>query len=138
MHPKSKGGRANASARKLTVKQAAEIWLDAVRLGRNGREQGAEPSTLRQYRGHVDLHIVPFFVGEKLSDLTATRVTAFSDHLLGKLSRPLARKVLVSFKSILRECQSRDLISANPGSTQSEGSTLGSRVCAAAITVGRS
>jgi integrase len=116
VHPRSRRGRANARSRKLTVKQAAQIWLDAVRVGRNGHDP-AEPSTLRQYQTHVDLHIVPFFTGDKLTDLTAPRAATFRDHLLAKVSRPLAKKVLTSFKSMLREAESRGLISANPAST---------------------
>lgn len=116
VHPKSQRGRANAKSRKLTVKQAAEIWHEAVKIGRNGHEP-AEASTLRQYRTHIDLHIVPQFQGEKLSDLTAPRVAAFRDHLLASMSRPMAKKVLTSFKSILREADARGLISGNPGSS---------------------
>jgi integrase len=103
----------SADARNVRVRDAAETWFEAVRVGRSGRLP-AEGSTLRQYRTHIDLHIVPELGNDKLSDLTATRVRGFRDHLLKTLSRAMARKVLTSFKSILREAHAHDLMSSNP------------------------
>lgn len=99
-------------AQSATVKEAAEVWMKAVANGRNGRAP-AEASTLRQYRQHVDIHIVPELGAVKLSKLTGPRVGDFRDHLLATLSRALAKKVLTSFKSIVREAQSRGLVVAN-------------------------
>ncbi|WP_342643904.1 tyrosine-type recombinase/integrase [Rhodoligotrophos ferricapiens] len=101
-----------ADSASLTISEAAEIWHKAVAVGRNGRDP-AEASTLRQYRTHIDRHIVPALGHEKLSRLTTPRARAFRDELLEKLSRPMAKKVLTSFKSIIREAQSRGLVMAN-------------------------
>lgn len=101
-----------ADSASATVSEAAEIWMRAVENGRNGRDP-AERSTLRQYRQHVDLHIVPEIGETRLSKLTGPRVSDFRDHLLSGLSRPLAKKVLTSFKSIIREAQARGLLVAN-------------------------
>ena len=69
---------------------------------------------LRQYRNHVDLHIKPSRIGnEKLARLSAPAIEAFRDDLLRKCSRPMARKVLASLKSILGEAQRRGLVAQN-------------------------
>jgi integrase len=81
----------------LTVAEAAENWLKRVEA------DGREPSTIRQYRQHVNLHIVPRLGSVRLAKLTAHMVeTQLRDNLLAKVSRPLARKVLTSFKSLLK------------------------------------
>src|SRR5262249_37632344 len=80
---------------KLTVAEAAEAWIKRVEA------EGAERSTVRQYRQHINLHIAPLIGRAKLSELTPARVEQFRDKLLAKLTRALARKVLTSFKSIL-------------------------------------
>jgi len=80
----------------LTAAEAAALWLDRV--------ENAEKrvrSTLVQYSNHVRLHIGPLIGHAKLSDLAPSDIEAFKDALLKKLSRVMARKVLVSFKSIL-------------------------------------
>jgi integrase len=79
-----------------TVAEAAETWLNEVKA------RNVERTTLKHYEQHVNLHIVPLLGRIKLAALTPDRVTAFRHELLAKLSRPLARKVLVSFKSLLK------------------------------------
>jgi integrase len=95
----------------ITVAEAAEIWIKAVEVGRNGRSP-AETSTLRQYKAHL-AHILPLLGPVKLANLTAPRVAEFRDQLLGKMSRALARKVLSSLKSIVGEAQTRGLVKVN-------------------------
>jgi integrase len=113
-----RGGVHVAESESKTVAQAAEVWMGAVKVGRSGRSP-AEASTLRQYRQHVDIHIVPELGSVKLSNLSGPRAIEFRDHLLATLSRPLAKKVLTSFKSIIREAQSRGLVVANPAASVS-------------------
>jgi integrase len=79
-----------------TVAEAAESWIKRVEA------EGAERTTVRQYRQHIDLHIVPRIGRTKLAHLTPKKVESFRDQLLSELSRPLARKVLTSFKSLLK------------------------------------
>ena len=82
--------------------EAAERWISKVEA--NGmREDGpAERTTVRQYRQHINLHIVPRLRRYKMAELTTGIVEKFRDELLVDLSRPLARKVLTSFKSLCR------------------------------------
>ena len=85
-----------APSKSETVAEAAERWLNRVEA--EGRERG----TLAQYRQHVKLHIEPRVGRYKLAHLTPGKVEAFRDDLVANLSRPMARKVLTSFKSLLK------------------------------------
>lgn len=91
----------------ITVAEAAALWLQRCEL------EGLERSTLRQYRNHVDLHILPRIGAEKLARLTTPRCEALKDQLLGACSRALAGKVLTSLKSIISEAQRRGLVAHN-------------------------
>lgn len=95
-----------------TVDDAARLWLEACRIGRN-ENPPIEPQTLRSYATHVRLHISPLIGSERLSRLTAPKVHAFRAALLEKLSRAMAKKVLGSLRAILTEAQSRGLIAQN-------------------------
>ncbi|MGC1745062.1 MAG: hypothetical protein WA754_21245, partial [Pseudolabrys sp.] len=64
--------------------------------------EGRERSTLLQYRQHIGLHIVPRIGRLKLAGLTHKTIENFRDDLLSEMSRPMARKVLTSLKSLLR------------------------------------
>lgn len=89
-------GTHTATSKSPTVGEAAEIWIKRVRA------DGRERTTVRQYRQHVDLHIVPKLGSTKVAKLNVARVEGFRDELLEAISRPLARKVLTSLKSILK------------------------------------
>jgi len=92
----------------ITVAEAAEIWME------KGELENLERSTLRQYRNHANLHIKPSRIGaEKLARLSTPTIEAFRDDLLKKCSRPMARKVLTSLKSIIGEAQRRGLVAHN-------------------------
>lgn len=93
-------------SKSLTVAEAAEQWLAFVEL------EGRERSTVDQYRQHVR-HIVPRIGREKLSRLTTPRVQAFRDDLLNGMSRPMAKKVLTSLKSLLADAQRRGSVAQN-------------------------
>ena len=106
LHEVQQGIHTAASA-SITVAEAAENWL------RHVEREGRERATLAQYRQHVYKHINPRLGGHKLAVLTTPRVNIFRDELLADVSRPLARKVLVSLKSLLRESQRRGDVAQN-------------------------
>jgi integrase len=91
----------------ITVAAAAELWL------KRGELERLERSTLRQYKTHVWLHIVPLIGGVKLARLSTPVVEAFKDKLLETRSRALSRKVLASLKSIIGEAMRRGLVAQN-------------------------
>ncbi len=91
----------------ITVAQAADEWIAYVEL------EGRERATIQGYREHVRLHINPRLGRERLAKLTTPRVNAFRDDLLAHVSRHLAKKVLTSFKSLLKDAQRRGRVAQN-------------------------
>jgi integrase len=85
-----------APSKSLTVAEAAEVWIKRVEA------DGRERTTIRQYRQHIDLHIVPRLGATKIAQLNVARVETFRDELLAAMSRAMARKVLTSLKSLLK------------------------------------
>ena len=94
-------------SRSLTVARAAEDWLVTAEL------EGLERSTLVQYRAHVRKYISPRIGTIKLATLTTPAVNAFRDTLLRDLNRATARKVLWSFKAIIKDARRRGTIAHN-------------------------
>jgi integrase len=90
-----------------TVAEAAEDWLTFV------EREGRERTTVKQYREHVRLHIVPRLGRERLANLTTPRIHQFRDDLLRDRSRPLAKKVLISLKAILNDAMRRGAVAQN-------------------------
>ncbi|MGB6438382.1 MAG: tyrosine-type recombinase/integrase [Methyloceanibacter sp.] len=109
-------GRHVADSVSITVADAAAIWLKACELGR-GDNPPAEFSTLRTYRSNLKHHILPAIGKVKLAHLTRANVAAFRDHLLTKLSRVMAKKVLASFKGIMAEAEARGHVVGNVASS---------------------
>ena len=101
-----RAGTHTPPSKSITVAQAAEDWIKSVEL------EGREASTLAQYRQHAR-HINARLVNVKLASLTTPRVNAFRDDLLQGMTRAMARKVLSSLKSLLRDAQRRGNVSQN-------------------------
>jgi integrase len=91
----------------IKVAEAAKDWLAFVKL------EGVERSTLDQYSQHVTLHIVPRIGGKKLAELTQPRIENFRDDLLANMSSGLAKKVLTSLKSLLKDAKRRGNVAQN-------------------------
>ena len=92
----------------ITVREAADLWLE--RCARDNLEE----TTLRSYREHVRIHIVPFLGDLKLSKLTTPEANSFVDRLLcAGRSRNMTNRVLRSLTSIVAEAKGRGLVSAN-------------------------
>ena len=104
-----------AASKSITVAQAADDWIAYVEL------EGRERSTVAQYRQHADQHIKPRIGRERLAKLTTPRINALRDDLLANMSRPLAKKVLTSLKSILRDAQRRGNVAQNVAADVSIG-----------------
>ena len=101
------GGIHTPDSTSVTVAEAAEAWI-------RGRElDGIDRTTLRQYRQHIDLHIVPLVGKMKLSRLTAPKVETYKEALLKSRSRAMATKALQSLRSILTDAQRRGTVAQN-------------------------
>jgi integrase len=96
-----------APSKSITVAKAAEDWVAYVEL------EGRERSTVVQYRQHVDRHIKPRIGHERLAKLTTPRINKFRDDLLADMSRAMAKKVLTSLKSLLRDAKRRGNVAQN-------------------------
>lgn len=93
-----KAGVHVAHSKSETVKEAATDWLAA--------SEGLERATVKQYREHVDQHIVPFIGGLKLSELNSPAVRRFEERLRQEGRSPaMVRKVVRSLGSILADAQ---------------------------------
>jgi integrase len=101
-----RAGIHTAAAKSVTVTEAAADWIRKVELDERER------STIAQYRQHAR-HITARIGNQKLAKLTKPRVEAFRDDLLASMSRALARKVLSSLKSLLRDAQRRGNVAQN-------------------------
>jgi integrase len=99
-------GTHTALSTSITVAEAAETWIETI------EREGRERATLTQYRQHV-AHIVPHLGPVRLAALTTPAIAAFRDALLANGSRAMARKVLTSLKSILKNAQERGAVAQN-------------------------
>lgn len=103
-------GKSSASS-KATVVAAAEKWLSIAET-EGVRDTGVPVAehTLRMYRSHVENYIKPYFGNMKLRLLQKHDVHEFVSYLLKKApSNATAKKVLTSFKSMMKVAKSRNL-----------------------------
>ena len=91
----------------IDVEAAAKLWLAGV------RRAGREPTTIAAYDQHVRLHILPKCGGVRLSQITAPMVKGYLNGWLKDLSRPMAVRVLRTFKSILTNARDEGFVAQN-------------------------
>jgi len=104
-----RAGTHTPASRSITVEKAAEQWIKAIEL------EGREQSTIAQYRQHAS-HINERIGKVRLGKLTAPKVNAFRDDLLDPetgLSPAMARKVMSSLKSLLKDAMRRGDVAQN-------------------------
>jgi integrase len=101
-------GTHTADSKSVTVAKAAELWLESCDAA------GLERTSITAYRQHVDLHIVPFLGGLRLSQLTVPLVRGFEDRLRrdGR-SSAMVRKARRSLGSLIADAQERGLVGQN-------------------------
>jgi integrase len=100
----------------VTVAEAGERWIEQCRT------DGLEATTMRQYRQHLDLHIVPVIGEVKLAHLSPASVIDFRNVLIKqKRSRALASKVIVSLGAILGTAMAAGLVARNVVRDQASG-----------------
>src|SRR5947208_3362554 len=97
----------------ITVSEAGQNWLAACEAAK------LEPSTLAQYRTHLNYHIDVLLGGTKLALLTVPTVADFQAKLLkdnrphGPASWALTRKVIASLSSLVANAQIEGRVSHN-------------------------
>jgi integrase len=82
------------ASKSITISEAANDWIARV------EGDGREPTTVTQYRQHVNLHIVPRIGNVKLAALTTPSIEKFRD-------------VLGSLKSLLKDAKRRGNVAQN-------------------------
>jgi integrase len=103
-----KAGVHVAPSKSVNVKEAGESWTKAAEA------HGLERATIKQYREHVEQHIVPFIGAMKLSEISAQTVRKFEDKLREQgRSSAMVRKVLGSLGSLLADAQEQGLAARN-------------------------
>jgi integrase len=112
----------------ITVAEAGEEWIAQAET------DGLEPSTIRQYRDHLDYHIKPLIGTVTLAELTAAGVQKFRTVLIREgrpqtiaeaervrthtskrvtVSRVMAKKILVSLGAILGTAMANGKVARN-------------------------
>lgn len=97
-----------AESQSITVKQAADLWIERAEA------DGLEASTIASYKQHRDLHIVPAIGARKLTAITAPAVQAFADDLAKTNSRAMVKKIIGSLSMILADAIRRGRAATNP------------------------
>ena len=90
-----------------TIGEAIDAWLQRAEAEKRERATIAQ---YHQHKGHL-LALIPADL--KLAKLTTARCEQLSDALLTGHSRAMARKLLQSFKSVLKDAKRRGLIAQN-------------------------
>ena len=95
-------------AESITVTKAAENWIA------RGEREGLEPTTLASYRQHCKIYIEPKLGAIRLNQLTRVRIEEFRDSMLdGGASKAMAKRVLRSLSSLIREAERRGYVAQN-------------------------
>src|SRR5262245_60045047 len=90
-----------------TVAQAGQLWLETK------ENAGLERTTLKSYRDHLALHIVPLIGNTKLSQLTVPLARSFEDTLSIDRSPAMVTKVLTSLGALVQDAMERGLVAQN-------------------------
>jgi integrase len=103
-----KDGVHTPSADSITVAEAGKLWLD------QGKTEGLECGTLKQYEQHLRLHIGPYIGRVKLAHLTPAHVQRLRDKLVEEgRSRDMVRRVVVSLGALLSSAISYGKVAKN-------------------------
>jgi integrase len=108
-------GTYTAESTSVTIEKALDLWLDRARA------EGLERSTVEGYAAHRDHILAVINRDTKLAKLTQARCEQLRDELMKRHSRPMARKILQSFKSSIRDARRRGLIASNPAAETTIG-----------------
>ena len=98
-----------APSKSVTVKEAGASWIKAAEA------HGLERSTIKQYREHLDLHIVPVHRQHRSCPISALRPSANSRTRFARRGRSpaMVRKIIGSLGSLLADAQEQGLAARN-------------------------
>jgi integrase len=116
-HTAVRGGKLRARSTRLTVEQAAWLWLEAAISGKARNRSGEvyRPAPLREYARVLRLRVLPEFRHRQLGDLPQADVQAFVDGLLADgLAASTVRNTIDPLRAIYRHALKRGLVAVNP------------------------
>jgi integrase len=91
----------------ITVQQAAADWIE------HAKARGLERGTMLMMAQHRE-HLLPLIGTERLARLSQPRCEQLADALRRNHSPAMAKKLLQSFKGIIKEAKRRGNIASNP------------------------
>jgi len=101
----------------LTLRQAADAWLDGARDGsiRTRSGDAYKPSAIRGYEQALRTRLLPDLGAAKLSDIERADVQDIADRLLAQgLDPSTIRNALMPLRAIFRRAVSRGDVAVNP------------------------
>ena len=101
----------------MTVRQAAEAWLEGAKAGsiRNRSGDVYKPSVLGGYEASLRRRVLPELGGARLSQLTRLDVQDFAERLLAEgLDPSTVRNTLMPLRVIYRRAVARGEVAVNP------------------------
>jgi integrase len=98
-----------------TIREAATAWIERAKA------EGLERSTIEAYERERDHVLALIDPDTKLARITTARCEQLRDDLMKAHSRAMARKVLKTFKSIIKDAKRRGLIAHNPAAETTIG-----------------
>jgi integrase len=100
----------------VTLNTAASHFINSFE--RDMIAGNRERSTWKQYRSHINLHIIPYSISsEMLNTLKAPTCRKYLDDLQAKIGDNQAAKVMVTLRMILNYSAERGWIQGNPASS---------------------
>ena len=88
--------------------KVAEDWLEY-------KKPNIRHSTFRQYKGHVDNHLIPYFGTTKINRMNFSSIEKFMSHsTANKVTPPTLKKLLVTLGSIFKYAVIKKLCEYNP------------------------
>lgn len=105
------------AASRLTVRQAAEAWLDGARRGEVNGRSGApyKPSTLRGYEQALRLRVLPVIGARRLAELTTADLQRLVDRWQGEgHNAATIRNTVKPLQAIYRRARVREGLPVNP------------------------
>jgi integrase len=100
----------------LTVKEAAERWLEMAEAGEvlNRSGKSYKPSVLRSYEASLRLHVLPLIGSKKLVRVSRGELQEVVDRIGLDRDPSTVRNALMPVRAIYRRAVQRDIVHVNP------------------------
>jgi len=107
VRPQVRDGTYTPESTSPTIREAADAWIE------HAKAEGLERSTIEAYERERDHVLALIDPDTKLAKLTQARCEHLRDDLMKAHSRAMARRVLQTFKSIMKDAKRRGMVAQN-------------------------